>query len=104
MASSCHQLLDIIGYCIQHARYYGGDYIHKCLKTLLQRNATKRRALPLRTSVPCSMMESKLGKRFFSSVNVTRCLPKLVNTCCSLALPLTKDEAISFNESFSTTV
>ncbi|XP_019098732.1 PREDICTED: uncharacterized protein LOC109132056, partial [Camelina sativa] len=45
----------------------------------LQRNATKRRALPLRTSVPCSMMESKLGKRFFSSVNVTRCLPKLVN-------------------------
>ncbi|KAF2611248.1 hypothetical protein F2Q70_00007606 [Brassica cretica] len=50
------------------------------------------------------MMESKLGKRFFSSVNVTRCLPKLGNVCCSLALPLTKDEAISFNESFSTTV
>ncbi|XP_019058725.1 PREDICTED: uncharacterized protein LOC109116908 [Tarenaya hassleriana] len=84
MSSSRHQLLDIIGYCIQQTWYYGGDQVYKCLKTfqrllLLQRNATKRRALPLRTSLPCSMMDSRLGRRLFSSAKATRCLPKLVN-------------------------
>ncbi|CAN7098094.1 unnamed protein product [Brassica rapa subsp. narinosa] len=96
-------------YCIQKTRNYGGNYIHKCLKTLLliTKCNEEHTAFPLKTSVPCSMMESKLGKRFFSSVNVTRCLPKLgtfKQVCCFRALPLTKDEASSYNESFSTTV